>query len=114
MFCELAGRLGTDALCGRVCGAERRILLLEIEQLAIQLVVLGVRDGGAIEDVILVGRFLQLAAQRVGACGEGRIETHPFASSSMTCIATVTSRSSSSSDAFGRSVSAHAWSSDLV
>ena len=48
-----------------------------------------------------------LTLKREGTPGGLLGRTHPLASSSMTCNATPTNRSSSSSDAFGRSVSDH-------
>jgi len=74
VFGELAGRLGADALCGRVGGAKCWVLLLEREELAIKLVVFSVRDGGSIEDVIFVRRLFEIPPERRGPGGELRVE----------------------------------------
>ena len=73
-------------------------------ELAIQPVVLRVGDRRLVEHVVLVRRALELSAEGGGARRQlAQRRRHPLASSSMTCIATPTSRSSSSSDALGRS-----------
>jgi len=71
---ERARRLRADTLRWRIGRAERRVLLLETQQLAIELVVFGVRDGRPVEDVILVRRLVETFTQRIGARGESRIQ----------------------------------------
>ncbi len=60
-------RLARDALRGRIGGDERRVLLLQAAQLAHQLVVLGVADLGAVEDVVAVVVVGDLGAQLLDA-----------------------------------------------
>ena len=67
MLDQLTRRLGAYALRRRIGGAERGILLLELEQFAIELVVLGVRNRRPVEHVVLVGRPLDLDAERGSA-----------------------------------------------
>src|SRR5688500_4240496 len=113
------GRLRLDADPKRrgVGGPKRRVFGLEVLELAKESVVFLVRDRGAIEHVVLVVGALDLLAERCGPRRQRGIDrchrrlggggrAHPLASSSNTCIATATSRSSSSSDALGNRASA--------
>lgn len=97
------------------------MIAFERLQLAKELVVFPIRDSRTIENVVVVVGALDGLPQRAGACCQRGIDgqkavppTYPLASSPITCIATVTSRSSSSSEAFGNSDSAHRCSSLLV
>lgn len=56
MLGKRSGRFGPDPLSWRVWGAQRGVLRFELLQLAKQPVVLGVREFGLVEDVILVIR----------------------------------------------------------
>src|SRR3954466_10420838 len=112
---ERARGLGADALGGRIRRAKLGMLALDRLELAKELVVLEIGECGAVEDVVVVRRLMQQGAQLARALlrrnGGHAFGAQPLASSSRTCIATVTSRSSSSSAAFGRSVSAQLCSS---
>ena len=63
MLGELALGLGANSECRRVGGEELRELLLDHLELAKQLVVLGVRDGRTVEDVVIVRSAGQPNAQ---------------------------------------------------
>ena len=91
------------------------MVALDLLQLAEGTIVLDVRTRRPVQHVVVVRCLVQHGAQLGGAAfalhdGDGGAD-QPFASSSSTCIATVTSRSSSSSAAFGNSVSAQVCSS---
>jgi hypothetical protein len=60
-------RLPRHALGGRIQGDELRVPLLSSAQLAHELVVLGVADFGAIEDVVAVVVVADLGAQLLDA-----------------------------------------------
>lgn len=84
------------------------MLLLQRLQLAEEPVVLGVRDGRRIEDVVGVVGLVDLAAQRGGALLERRRRGRahrPVASCVITVMVTPTSRSISSALARARRLS---------
>ena len=66
---ESLQRPAADALRGRVRSAQVWILLLERDQLAQQVVVVGVRDLGVVELVVALVVVLDLAPQALGALG---------------------------------------------
>src|SRR3954451_1127943 len=69
---ELVERPAADALRRRVRGQPLRMCGLDAAQLVDELVVLGIRDLGVVEDVIAVPVVLQLPAQ-LGGSLRGRV-----------------------------------------
>src|SRR5690606_2873436 len=107
MFLERGGRLGADPKGGTVRRLQLGVLGLEGLQLAEQLVVFRVADGGRIGDVIRLVGVVDEAAELFGA-GGGRsaaLRHRPVASWEITAMVTPTSRSISSALARARASS---------
>jgi len=66
---ELLARPRPDAPGGRVGRDQIRVVRLELLQLAEEAVVLGVAEGGSVEDVVAVARVAELAPELLRARG---------------------------------------------
>jgi hypothetical protein len=75
---ELALYLGADSESRRIRGQAIREILLDLLQLAKELVVFGVRNAGTVEDVVFVGRAREKRAQLAGAAMLLRVRRGPW------------------------------------
>src|SRR5579862_8806222 len=107
---QRAARLGAHALGRRVRCPKLWVIRFDLLKLPEQLIVFGIRERRLVEHEVIVPRAIDHGPELGGAVRRRpRGGNAPFASVAMTCIAcmaTMTIRSSSSSDSFGSSVSA--------